>query len=182
MWTIEPRPLLSRELPTVPAALSRAPVVGAVWSSEEINARVKQIDADIEATNNAVDVDRKALLAKSAGGTPLTDDEKKRVAFMKDWNQFLFDWNDQKAQGISIAGSSVLDTYDAKQRALRKTWESLSGAPHPVTPPSPTPAEVDKLHPSAASTLLDAVKPLAWGVGLLGAGLILSSIVRTVKG
>ena len=121
------------------------------WSEAAWQARMKQLDADIEVLDNAVNVDIKRLLAKQAAGQTITPDEQAIVNTIKGFTQFKFDWSAFKAKEpwATDSNGEQLVVFEKRFRQIRSTWDSLKESTKPALPVSDLP--VSKADPTVAS-------------------------------
>jgi hypothetical protein len=105
---------------------------------------------------------------------PYTAEEKNRIAFFKDWNNFKLDWNSFKAAGFSGIAEPRLAFYEQRYRQLRATYADMPGA---IVPPEPSPPVGDPL-----DSLYKVVKTVAI-VAMVGAAAwyLLPVLLATMK-
>jgi hypothetical protein len=158
-----------------PAPRSRV-VVGAIWSESTLFARIAQLDSDIHSLDQAVDADIAKMKAKIAGGGTTDDADKRRLAWMTDWQAFKLDWSAFKAKGVWGTDEEQLSLFEQRYRQLHEAYVVLPGAIMPPSPPSPLPTPPNE---KAASAI--PWNGLVWIGGGLVAAWILSSAVKAAQ-
>lgn len=203
--TIEPRPLFHVEERRAP---SRAQIDAAVRDAERLCAmrsadaeamvrvgitfsdaawtgRIKQLDSDIFALDQAVDAELKAIKARTPTGELPNAHDRAVLAWMPNYTAYKLDWSAFKASEPwgTTDNQQVLYVYEMRFRQLHTQWMKFATAIKPSVPLSPEP-EKPKTLVEEVGAVADKV-PWGWiagGAAAIGVGIALSSVARIVRG